>query len=119
MTQTTIGIIPINDFTQQHEQTLLNLGYAVEREGDEFQIPAEFLPAEGNVYDISSLDKACQFFSLLTRGKRLVSFDTRLELPNGSKKYGRVLCRELRDEHLIEALGYDPSALVAERVECE
>ena len=114
-TECTYGVIPINDQTKSHEKTLNDLGYLVEIDGNKLIVQAEFLPTgRQRIYDISTLKKAEEFFYLLTRGKRLVDFNTRLELPCGSKKYGRVLCHILREaEALVAALGYDPSALIA------
>jgi hypothetical protein len=115
------GIIPLNKNTTQHQQTLTNLGYDIEVDNDEIVVWAEFLPdGKSCVYDISTPDKAQEFFALLTRGKRLINFHTRLELPDGHKKYGVHLARILQDaEGLRAKLGYDPSALIATKVDTE
>lgn len=123
-----IGRINLNEKTVNHPKTLERIGYEVSltnetdpETGEERAVSAA-IACEGFVaggtktkpVDVSTLPKAVEFFKKVVEEKRLISYATRLQFKGGAIRFGGTLAGLLqKHQPLVEALGFDPSALIA------
>lgn len=114
-----LGKINLNDNTRNHPETLRNLGYTVEtdEDGNVCHVECEgFLPQGAKVdpLDWTSLEKCRESIQSIVDQRLLIGYNTRIELPGGIKRFGAPLCKILQEQDTLqEALGFDPTALVA------
>ena len=117
--------ISINKNTAGHADTLEGLGYPIIRnhpvvkKGVQVEVlaiqPKGFISGKtDDAIQLQSVEHAATLFKAWAARKMMISYGTRFVFPDGTKRFGILLCSRLASHKQLRQLcGFDPSALVA------